>query len=70
MTMGDLIDRTPKELISKVMLEEKLFETWFGGRVVLLGDGMSLLQLIRVSFKTFLLVLICSFYMGDDLLAQ
>ncbi|KAF9309489.1 hypothetical protein BG003_009704 [Podila horticola] len=36
--MGDLIDRTPKELISKVMLEEKLFETWFGGRVVLLGD--------------------------------
>ncbi|KAG0029726.1 hypothetical protein BGZ82_007787 [Podila clonocystis] len=37
-TMGDLIDKTPKELISKVMLEEKLFETWFGGRVVLLGD--------------------------------
>ncbi|KAG0359845.1 hypothetical protein BG005_011975 [Podila minutissima] len=38
-TMGDLIDKTPKDLISKVMLEEKLFETWFEGRVVLLGDA-------------------------------
>ncbi|KAF9319786.1 hypothetical protein BG003_008080 [Podila horticola] len=39
MTIGDLIDATPKELISKVMLEEKLFDTWHGGRTVLLGDG-------------------------------
>jgi len=38
-TVGDYIDRTPKELISKVMLEEKLFETWHGGRTVLLGDA-------------------------------
>ncbi|KAF9180629.1 hypothetical protein BGZ51_002543 [Haplosporangium sp. Z 767] len=38
-TFGDLIDQTPKELISKVMLEEKFFETWFDGRTVLLGDG-------------------------------
>jgi len=38
-TMGDLIDRTPKHLISKVMLEEKVFDTWYGGRTVLLGDG-------------------------------
>ncbi|KAG0348460.1 hypothetical protein BGZ54_004607, partial [Gamsiella multidivaricata] len=28
-----------KELISKVMLEEKLFETWYGMRTVLLGDA-------------------------------
>ncbi|KAG0030886.1 hypothetical protein BGZ82_007224 [Podila clonocystis] len=41
LTMGDLIDRTPKNLISKVMLEEKVFKTWFGGRTVLLGDGKS-----------------------------
>ncbi|KAG0316570.1 hypothetical protein BG000_004820, partial [Podila horticola] len=27
MTLGDLFDRTPKDLISKVMLEEKLFDT-------------------------------------------
>ncbi|KAG0204787.1 hypothetical protein BGX33_008285 [Mortierella sp. NVP41] len=38
LTMGDLIDWTPKELISKVMLEEKIFETWYDGHVTLLGD--------------------------------
>ncbi|KAF9585754.1 hypothetical protein BGW38_000878 [Lunasporangiospora selenospora] len=38
-SLGELIDQTPKELISKVMLEEKLFETWHHGRVVLLGDA-------------------------------
>ncbi|KAG0285514.1 hypothetical protein BGZ96_010253 [Linnemannia gamsii] len=38
-TIGDLIDWTPKELITKVMLEEKVFETWYDGRVVLLGDA-------------------------------
>ncbi|KAF9307779.1 hypothetical protein BG003_000217 [Podila horticola] len=37
--MGDLIDKTPKHLISKVMLEEKIFSTWHGGRTVLLGDA-------------------------------
>lgn len=41
-TIGDIIDQTPKELISKVMLEEKLFSTWYGGRTVLLGDCKSL----------------------------
>ncbi|KAG0210645.1 hypothetical protein BGX28_009071 [Mortierella sp. GBA30] len=35
----DLIENTDKEKISKVMLEEKLFETWSYGRVVLLGDA-------------------------------
>ncbi|KAF9283545.1 hypothetical protein BGZ88_010436 [Linnemannia elongata] len=38
-TMGDLIDWTPKDLITKVMLEEKVFETWYDGRVVLIGDA-------------------------------
>ncbi|KAF9082715.1 hypothetical protein BGX23_012188 [Mortierella sp. AD031] len=38
-TLGDMYDRTPKELISKVMLEEKVFTTWFSGRTVLLGDA-------------------------------
>ncbi|KAG0378682.1 hypothetical protein BGX24_003122 [Mortierella sp. AD032] len=37
--MGDLIDATPKELISKVYVEEKMFKTWFHGRTVLLGDA-------------------------------
>lgn len=38
-TIGSLIEKTPKELISKVFLEDKLFETWYNGRVVLIGDG-------------------------------
>ncbi|KAF8949811.1 hypothetical protein BGZ46_004929, partial [Entomortierella lignicola] len=37
--MGDIMDATPKELICKVMFEEKLFETWTHGRTVLLGDA-------------------------------
>ncbi|KAG0243187.1 hypothetical protein BG011_003186, partial [Mortierella polycephala] len=37
-TMGELIDATPKDLISKVFVEEKMFDTWFHGRTVLLGD--------------------------------
>ncbi|KAF9282291.1 hypothetical protein BGZ68_006077 [Mortierella alpina] len=39
MVLGDLFDKTPQDLISKVMLEEKVFETWYAGRTVLLGDA-------------------------------
>ncbi|KAK5823632.1 hypothetical protein F5H01DRAFT_334891 [Linnemannia elongata] len=38
-TLGDLYDLTPKELVSKVMLEEKVFKTWHNGRTVLMGDA-------------------------------
>ncbi|KAF9352547.1 hypothetical protein BGX26_009667 [Mortierella sp. AD094] len=38
-TMGEIFDATPKNLISKVFLEEKIFTTWHHGRTVLLGDG-------------------------------
>ncbi|KAF9309956.1 hypothetical protein BGZ91_007231 [Linnemannia elongata] len=38
LTIGDLIDWSPKEYISKVMLEEKVFKTWYGCRTVLMGD--------------------------------
>ncbi|KAF9411466.1 hypothetical protein BGZ94_001343 [Podila epigama] len=41
LTLGDYIDLSPKEYISKVMLEEKVFETWYHDRTVLLGDGAS-----------------------------
>ncbi|KAF9147810.1 hypothetical protein BG015_010490 [Linnemannia schmuckeri] len=37
-TLGDVIDHTPMELVSKIMLEEKFFESWYEDRVVLLGD--------------------------------
>ncbi|KAF9407894.1 hypothetical protein BGZ94_002524 [Podila epigama] len=39
LTLGDFIDQTPKECIARVMLEEKVFETWYHGRTVLLGDA-------------------------------
>lgn len=38
--LGDLIDATDKDLISKVYQEEKLFKTWNHGRTALIGDGM------------------------------
>ncbi|KAF9155826.1 hypothetical protein BG015_008403 [Linnemannia schmuckeri] len=38
-TLGDLYDLTPKEFISKVMLEEKVFTTWYHKRYVLMGDA-------------------------------
>jgi hypothetical protein len=46
-TLGEVIDRTPTHLISKIMLEEKYFESWYNRRVVLLGDG---------SFRCFVLI--------------
>ncbi|KAF9972079.1 hypothetical protein BGZ73_004833 [Actinomortierella ambigua] len=39
LTMGDLFDATPKGMISKVMLEEKMFDSWYSKRVVLIGDA-------------------------------
>jgi hypothetical protein len=38
-TLGDLIDETPSENISRVFLEDKLFDTWHHDRTVLIGDG-------------------------------
>ncbi|KAI1299078.1 hypothetical protein EDD11_006498 [Mortierella claussenii] len=38
-TIGDLIDATPRDMISRVFLEEKMFETWYHGRTVLIGDA-------------------------------
>ncbi|KAF9995285.1 hypothetical protein BGZ79_011017 [Entomortierella chlamydospora] len=37
--LGDLISVTPKDLISNVYLEEKLFKTWTHGRIALIGDA-------------------------------
>ncbi|KAG0020492.1 hypothetical protein BGZ81_009313 [Podila clonocystis] len=37
--LGDLIEATDKDLISKVYVEEKLFQTWNHGRIALMGDG-------------------------------
>lgn len=42
-TLGDYIDKTPRDLMSKVMLKEIVFDTWYDGQTVLLGDGKQLL---------------------------
>ncbi|KAG0095883.1 hypothetical protein BGZ93_005275 [Podila epicladia] len=39
LTLGDYVDRTPRHSMSKVMLEEIVFDTWYSGRTVLLGDA-------------------------------
>ncbi|KAI8345674.1 hypothetical protein B0O80DRAFT_267847 [Mortierella sp. GBAus27b] len=38
-TMGEIMKDTPRERISKVFLEEKIFKTWYGGQTVLMGDA-------------------------------
>lgn len=48
-TLGDLYDQTPKEFISKVMLEEKVFTTWHHRRFVLMGDGKWILSPLTTS---------------------
>ncbi|KAF8928406.1 hypothetical protein EDD21DRAFT_188595 [Dissophora ornata] len=37
--LGDLMDKTPKGAMAKVMLEEKFCKTWYAGRVALMGDA-------------------------------
>lgn len=57
-TLGEVIDRTPKHLISKIMLEEKYFESWYNGRVVLLGDGILLLCGFLICLLLFLVCVV------------
>ncbi|KAG0242650.1 hypothetical protein BGW41_003753 [Actinomortierella wolfii] len=40
-TYGDLVSATPSHLISKVYFEERGYRTWYAGRTVLVGDGVS-----------------------------
>ncbi|KAG0231106.1 hypothetical protein BGX31_005635 [Mortierella sp. GBA43] len=37
--LGYLIDRTPRDALAKVMLEEKFYTAWYSGRAVLIGDA-------------------------------
>ncbi|KAF9295515.1 hypothetical protein BGZ74_010776 [Mortierella antarctica] len=37
--LGEFIDKTPKDRISRVFLEDKLFSTWHHRRTVLIGDA-------------------------------
>lgn len=51
LTMGDLYELTPMEFVSKVMLEEKVFDTWHSGRAVLLGDGKLLSSVLNKLYR-------------------
>ncbi|KAI9231894.1 MAG: hypothetical protein BYD32DRAFT_466740 [Podila humilis] len=42
--LGDLIDATPNDMISKVYIEEKLHETWHYCRTALIGDAAHKMQ--------------------------
>lgn len=46
-TLGELINATPKETVSRVFLEDMLYQTWHHDRTVLIGDGMQLERLNR-----------------------
>ncbi|KAF9326987.1 hypothetical protein BGZ91_001678 [Linnemannia elongata] len=37
--VGDIFEKTPKEQITKVVLEDKFYQSWYHGRTVLLGDA-------------------------------
>ncbi|KAF9154192.1 hypothetical protein BG015_001649 [Linnemannia schmuckeri] len=39
LTLKDLMDHTPQNQVSKIMLEEKVFKTWYHCRTVLIGDA-------------------------------
>ncbi|KAG0251166.1 hypothetical protein DFQ27_008961 [Actinomortierella ambigua] len=39
-TLGDLMDKTKTELTSAVNLEDKLYERWYDGRTILVGDSV------------------------------
>lgn len=38
-TLGDLIGQSQRDNITKVMIEEKHYKTWFYGRTALIGEG-------------------------------
>ncbi|KAI1319859.1 hypothetical protein EDD11_002853 [Mortierella claussenii] len=38
-TLGDLIAETPRECMTKILVEEKHYKTWYHGRTVLIGEA-------------------------------
>ncbi|KAF9210824.1 hypothetical protein BGZ59_008900 [Podila verticillata] len=52
LTLAEYVDRTPKHLISKVALEEIVFDTWYGGRTVLLGDVEEDIEKVIQEYRT------------------
>lgn len=68
--LGDILDSTPKDFVSKVMLEEKLFDTWYDGNIVLIGDGeltvdLFLYRSLFVRLSLFVIVVLFVFCPGS-----
>lgn len=38
-TLGDLIDKTSRDKMAKVVVEERMFDTWYYCRTILIGDA-------------------------------
>lgn len=51
-TLGELINATPKETVSRVFLEDMLYQTWHHDRTVLIGDGKHFKGLDRRQLRT------------------
>lgn len=45
--LGDLIGQSQRDNITKVMIEEKHYKTWFYGRTALIGEGKYIIRLSR-----------------------
>jgi hypothetical protein len=56
----DLIEATPKGLVSKVLLEEKMYRTWYHGRIVLVGDSCHKVNTLSFAF---LFIAVCLFFL-------
>ncbi|KAF9083136.1 hypothetical protein BGX23_011758 [Mortierella sp. AD031] len=48
-TLGDLIGATPKDTVSRVFLEDMLYQTWHHKRTVLIGDGQGCVNALQDS---------------------
>lgn len=46
-TLGDLIGQSQRDNITKVMIEEKHYKTWFYRRTALIGEGKYITELSR-----------------------
>lgn len=54
-TLGDLIDKTPRDRMAKVVVEERMFETWYYCRTILIGDGKS-----KYAYRTAIVLCLCT----------
>lgn len=66
----DLIEATPKGMVSKVLLEEKMYRTWYHGRIVLVGDSCHKVKYLFCLFLSHVwclfVVFLCCLFVGEE----